>query len=152
MSWISARMPEQAAQGIFTQVSVAARGERAAGDTRTLDQLHTDILMDLLGGQERECGDDCNSSNSTGGNKGKSGRGGSKGAGAGRGGRKGRSAGKNSGEGSGPGSGKGRSWGEGKGRDSGGDPETEEILRVGQRRKVPEGLKRFLRVRDGTCR
>jgi hypothetical protein len=32
------------------------------------------------------------------------------------------------------------------------DPNTAEILRVGKRRKVAEGLKRFLRARDGTCR
>ncbi|WAP52172.1 DUF222 domain-containing protein [Arthrobacter sp. ATA002] len=32
------------------------------------------------------------------------------------------------------------------------DPDTEEILRVGRRRKVPEGLQRWLRFRDATCR
>ncbi|MFP3468344.1 HNH endonuclease, partial [Leifsonia sp. SIMBA_070] len=32
------------------------------------------------------------------------------------------------------------------------DPNTAEILRVGNRRKVADGLKRFLRARDGTCR
>ncbi|WP_258059916.1 HNH endonuclease signature motif containing protein [Arthrobacter sp. ZGTC212] len=31
-------------------------------------------------------------------------------------------------------------------------PDTEEILRVGRRRKVPAGLQRWLRARDGTCR
>ncbi|WP_104103930.1 HNH endonuclease signature motif containing protein [Arthrobacter sp. 08Y14] len=31
-------------------------------------------------------------------------------------------------------------------------PDTEEILRVGRRRKVPGGLQRWLRARDGTCR
>ncbi|WP_181032503.1 MULTISPECIES: HNH endonuclease signature motif containing protein [unclassified Arthrobacter] len=30
--------------------------------------------------------------------------------------------------------------------------DTEEILRVGRRRKVPAGLQRWLRARDGTCR
>ncbi|MCC3301747.1 HNH endonuclease signature motif containing protein [Arthrobacter sp. zg-Y895] len=32
------------------------------------------------------------------------------------------------------------------------DPKTGEILGVGRRRKVPAGLKRWLRARDGTCR
>ncbi|WP_104056046.1 MULTISPECIES: HNH endonuclease signature motif containing protein [unclassified Arthrobacter] len=32
------------------------------------------------------------------------------------------------------------------------NPDTEEILRVGRRRKVPAGLQRWLRARDGTCR
>ncbi|MFJ7751059.1 HNH endonuclease, partial [Arthrobacter sp. NPDC097144] len=32
------------------------------------------------------------------------------------------------------------------------DRHTEEILRVGRRRKVPPGLQRWLRARDGTCR
>ncbi|WP_354181626.1 HNH endonuclease signature motif containing protein [Arthrobacter sp. UYP6] len=32
------------------------------------------------------------------------------------------------------------------------DPHTEEILRVGRRRKIPSGLQRWLRARDGTCR
>ncbi|WP_341395079.1 HNH endonuclease signature motif containing protein, partial [Arthrobacter sp. G119Y2] len=32
------------------------------------------------------------------------------------------------------------------------NPDTEEVLRVGKRRKVPDGLKQLLRVRDGTCR
>ena len=32
------------------------------------------------------------------------------------------------------------------------DPDSAEILRVGRRRKVPAGMKRWLRARDGTCR
>ncbi|MCQ1954989.1 DUF222 domain-containing protein [Arthrobacter sp. zg-Y826] len=32
------------------------------------------------------------------------------------------------------------------------DPQTGEILGVGRRRKVPAGLRRWLRARDGTCR
>ncbi|MCC3280761.1 HNH endonuclease, partial [Arthrobacter sp. zg-Y40] len=32
------------------------------------------------------------------------------------------------------------------------DPDTGEILGVGRRRKVPAGLARWLRARDGTCR
>lgn len=32
------------------------------------------------------------------------------------------------------------------------DPDTGEILKVGRRRKVPAGLKRWLRARDATCR
>ncbi|MDN3480352.1 DUF222 domain-containing protein [Arthrobacter sp. APC 3897] len=31
-------------------------------------------------------------------------------------------------------------------------PDTHEVLRVGRRRKVPPGLQRWLRARDGTCR
>lgn len=32
------------------------------------------------------------------------------------------------------------------------DPESGEVLRVGRRRRIPAGLKRWLQARDGTCR
>ncbi|MFJ7749672.1 DUF222 domain-containing protein, partial [Arthrobacter sp. NPDC097144] len=48
MSWLSAFLPAQQAQAIYTQLSVAARGEQAAGDPRPVDQLRADILADLL--------------------------------------------------------------------------------------------------------
>ncbi|MFJ7751662.1 DUF222 domain-containing protein [Arthrobacter sp. NPDC097144] len=48
MSWLSAFLPAQRAQAIYTQLSVAARGEQAAGDPRPVDQLRADILADLL--------------------------------------------------------------------------------------------------------
>ncbi|WIB09310.1 DUF222 domain-containing protein [Arthrobacter sp. zg-Y820] len=176
MSWLSALLPAEKAQAIFTQLSVAARGEQAAGDTRTVDQLRTDILTDLLGGHDHECGD-------------------ADGAGRGAGkGRKGKGLGKNSGSGKGSGScriGHGPRarteilvvinaetlfGADDQPAELNGygpispvtarrmareamkwtpverDPDTEEILRVGKRRKVPDGLKRVLRVRDGTCR
>ncbi|MCC9195984.1 DUF222 domain-containing protein [Arthrobacter sp. zg-Y820] len=222
MSWLSALLPAEKAQAIFTQLSVAARGERAAGDTRTVDQLRTDILTDLLGGHEHECGDECRNRNGGGGRgKGGSGRRGGDSGGTGAGAKsktgKGRSKGSGSGnkasiqgEGSGSAAGSDSDTGAGSGKGAGScrighgprarteilvminaetlfgaddqpaelngygpispetarrmareaakwtpverDPETEEILRVGKRRKVPDGLKRVLRVRDGTCR
>ncbi|MDK1359253.1 DUF222 domain-containing protein [Arthrobacter sp. zg-Y1219] len=181
MSWLSALLPAEKAQAIFTQLSVAARGEQAAGDTRTVDQLRTDILTDLLGGHEHECRDECGN-----------------GSGAGAGGKRGKGRRKGSGSGSSSGKGSGSCRiGHGPrarteilvlinaetlfGADDQPaelngygpispvtarrmareamkwtpverDPDTEEILRVGKRRKVPDGLKRVLRVRDGTCR
>ncbi|MDK1359542.1 DUF222 domain-containing protein [Arthrobacter sp. zg-Y1219] len=191
MSWLSALLPAEKAQAIFTQLSVAARGEQAAGDTRTVDQLRTDILTDLLGGHEHK-----GRRKGSGSGRGASGEG--KGSGTGK--RSGSDAGSGKGSGSDAGSGKGAGscrFGHGPrarteilvlinaetlfGADDRPaelngygpispvtarrmareaakwtpverDPETEEILRVGKRRKVPDGLKRVLRVRDGTCR
>ncbi|MCC9198579.1 DUF222 domain-containing protein [Arthrobacter sp. zg-Y820] len=214
MSWLSALLPAEKAQAIFTQLSVAARGEQAAGDTRTVDQLRTDILADLLGGHEHECGDECSNGGGAGAG-GKKGKGRRKGSGSGRGASgegKGSGTGKRSGPDAGSGQGSGSDTGSGKGSGKGSgscrighgprarteilvlinaetlfgaddqpaelngygpispetarrmareamkwtpverDPDTEEILRVGKRRKVPDGLKRVLRVRDGTCR
>ncbi|WP_342023742.1 DUF222 domain-containing protein [Arthrobacter citreus] len=48
MSWLSAFLPAENAQAVFTQLSKAARGEQADGDPRTVDQLRADILADLL--------------------------------------------------------------------------------------------------------
>ncbi|MCC9196521.1 DUF222 domain-containing protein [Arthrobacter sp. zg-Y820] len=222
MSWLSALLPAEKAQAIFTQLSVAARGEQAAGDPRSVDQLRTDILTDLLGGHDHECGNDCNSGGGRGkGSKGGRGRkgGDSGGTGAGAGAKRGKGRRKGSGsgnkassqgEGSGSDTGSDTDTGAGSGKGSGScrighgprarteilvlinaetlfgaddqpaelngygpispvtargmareaakwtpverDPDTEEILRVGKRRKVPDGLKRVLRVRDGTCR
>ncbi|MCC9196760.1 DUF222 domain-containing protein [Arthrobacter sp. zg-Y820] len=219
MSWLSALLPAEKAQAIFTQLSVAARGERAAGDTRTVDQLRTDILTDLLGGHDHECGDDCGHGGGGRGKGSKGSRGGRNAGGAGAGAKrgKGRSKGSGSGnkassqgEGSGSAAGSDSDTGSRSGKGSGScrighgprarteilvlinaetlfgaddqpaelngygpispvtarrmareamkwtpverDPDTEEILRVGKRRKVPDGLKRVLRVRDGTCR
>ncbi|MDK1358757.1 DUF222 domain-containing protein [Arthrobacter sp. zg-Y1219] len=199
MSWLSALLPAEKAQAIFTQLSVAARGEQAAGDTRTVDQLRTDILTDLLGGHDHECRDECRNG---GGVRGKGGRsvGGTGGGGKKRKGRSSGSGNKASSRGSGSRSGKGsgscrighgprarteilvlinaetlfgaddqpaelNGYGpispvtaRGMAREAAKwtpverDPDTEEILRVGKRRKVPDGLKRVLRVRDGTCR
>ncbi|WP_461168935.1 HNH endonuclease signature motif containing protein [Arthrobacter sp. Z1-15] len=196
MSWFSAMLPAETAQGIYHRLSVAARGEQAAGDTGSVDQLRADIVADLLGGHEHECS--CG------------GRDGSKGGrnGAAEDGRRDEvaSSGRTIGGKPGSGSGTGEKDGAGSGSCRIGhgsrarteilvlitaetlfgaddqsaelvgygpisperarrmareaatwtpaerDPETEEILRVGKRRKVPDGLKQLLRVRDGTCR
>ncbi|MBP3037879.1 DUF222 domain-containing protein [Arthrobacter sp. zg-ZUI100] len=167
MSWLSAFLPAEKAQAIFTQLSKAARGEQSAGDPRMVDQLRADILEDLLldrDDRDTSCGSSC----------------GGKGAG-------GRTAG---------GKTRGRARARARARTEilvlinaetlfgadeqpaelhgygpispetarrmareaakwtpvERDPETEEILRVGRRRKVPAGLQRWLRARDGTCR
>ncbi|WP_461170975.1 HNH endonuclease signature motif containing protein [Arthrobacter sp. Z1-15] len=200
MSWFSAMLPAETAQGIYHRLSVAARGEQAAGDTRSVDQLRADIVADLLGGHEHEHEHECSCG----------GRDGSKGGrnGAAEDGRRDEVA--NSGRTIGGKPGSGTGTGEKDGAGSGScrighgssarteilvvitaetllgaddqpaelvgygpisperarrmareaakwtpaerDPETEEILRVGKRRKVPDGLKQLLRVRDGTCR
>ncbi|MDK1358997.1 DUF222 domain-containing protein [Arthrobacter sp. zg-Y1219] len=207
MSWLSALLPAEKAQAIFTQLSVAARGEQAAGDTRTVDQLRTDILTDLLGGHEHECGDECSNGGGGRGKGSKGSRGGRNAGGAGAGAKRGKGRSKSSGSGreaSSQGEGSGSGKGSGSCRIGHGprarteilvlinaetlfgaddqpaelngygpispvtarrmareamkwtpverDPDTEEVLRVGKRRKVPDGLKRVLRVRDGTCR
>ncbi|WP_461170126.1 HNH endonuclease signature motif containing protein [Arthrobacter sp. Z1-15] len=213
MSWLSALLPAEKAQAFFTRLSIAARGEQAHGDPRTVDQLRTDILTDLLDGENHDA---CNCTDTglandagtgtgpgrdsgsrpdsgAGANSGAVKRDGGKGAGAGK-----RSGGKRSGA--------GRSGGSKTGTGCGGhssrarteilvlisaetllgaddqpaelhgygpispetarrmareaakwtpverNPDTEEVLRVGKRRKVPDGLKQLLRVRDGMCR
>ncbi|WAP50462.1 DUF222 domain-containing protein [Arthrobacter sp. ATA002] len=60
MSWLSAILPAETAQGIFNQLTTAARGEQAAGDPRSVDQLRTDILTDHLGGHSHS---DCHCDN-----------------------------------------------------------------------------------------
>ncbi|WP_341394831.1 HNH endonuclease signature motif containing protein [Arthrobacter sp. G119Y2] len=191
MSWFSAMLPAETAQGIYHRLSVAARGEQAAGDTRSVDQLRADIVADLLGGHEHECtSGGCDSSKGTGAGKGAGEGGGGYGA------RKGSGSGTGTGEKDGAGSGSCRIGHGSRARTeilvvitaetllgaddqpaelvgygpisperarrmareaakwtpAERDPETEEILRVGKRRKVPDGLKQLLRVRDGTCR
>ncbi len=54
MSWLSALMPAARAQLIYTQLTTAARGEQAVGDPRGVDQLRADILADLLQGDPGE--------------------------------------------------------------------------------------------------
>ncbi|MCC3270452.1 HNH endonuclease [Arthrobacter gengyunqii] len=54
MSWLSALLPAARAQLIYTQLTTAARGEQAAGDPRRVDELRADILADLLDGGERD--------------------------------------------------------------------------------------------------
>jgi hypothetical protein len=58
MAWLSAMLPAEKALGIYHQLTAAARGEQAAGDSRTVDQLRTDILADLLGGHGQNKDDD----------------------------------------------------------------------------------------------
>ena len=58
MSWLSALLPAARAQLIYTQLSTAARGEQSAGDPRGVDQLRADILADLLDGDPEKDADD----------------------------------------------------------------------------------------------
>ena len=159
MSCLSAHLRAAEAQQIFTALSNAARGERTAGDPRTADQLRADILAQLLMGglgSGRALG-----SGGTAGGADEAGHGtgvlpraeimvlisaetlfgandepaelqgyGPIGADEAR--RLARSA---------------LHW-TGLVRDA----RTGEILGVGRRRKVPPGLARWLRARDGTCR
>ncbi len=204
MSWLSAFLPAENAQAIFTQLSRAARGEQADGDPRRVDELRADILQDLLmsGGSHP-----CDGQGSAGTDL----------SGPRPGGRSGTagdpfSTGQDAGAGA---SGTGTGTGTGCGSDASADarakakagaragaraeilvlisaetlfgaddqpaelhgygpispeaarrmareaakwtpverdPDTEEILRVGRRRKVRAGLQRWLRARDGTCR
>ncbi|MCQ1999181.1 HNH endonuclease signature motif containing protein [Arthrobacter zhaoxinii] len=50
MSCLSAHLRAAEAQQIYTTLSTAARGEQVAGDSRTMDQLRADILAQLLMG------------------------------------------------------------------------------------------------------
>ncbi|MCQ2001222.1 HNH endonuclease [Arthrobacter zhaoxinii] len=49
---LSAFLPAATAHGIFNGLTVCARGEQKAGDSRTLDQLRADVLVAALTGQE----------------------------------------------------------------------------------------------------
>ncbi|MCC9205049.1 HNH endonuclease [Arthrobacter sp. zg-Y769] len=53
MSCLSAYLRAEEAQQIYTTLSTAARGEQAAGDGRSTDQLRADILAQLLMGSSR---------------------------------------------------------------------------------------------------
>ncbi|MCQ1950173.1 HNH endonuclease [Arthrobacter sp. zg-Y859] len=186
MSCLSAYLRAAEAQHIYTALSTAARGEQAAGDSRTTDQLRADILAQLLMG-----GLGSTRATDTGGT---GRRGGTDHTGDGAGGT-GRSGGAPSGAHGTGGGGAGPDEGtvprteimvlisaetlfgaddqpaelHGYGpisaeaarrlaRNAVGwtglaqDPQTGEILGVGRRRKVPAGLRRWLRARDGTCR
>ncbi|MCC3280102.1 HNH endonuclease [Arthrobacter sp. zg-Y40] len=164
MSWLSAHLRAAEAQQIYTALSTAARGEQAAGDSRTADQLRADVLAQLLMGG-------LSSARS----RARSGAGGGAGSGPADADPDGSTvlpraeimvlinaetlfgANEEPAElhGYGP-----ISAEEARrlARNAVGwtglaqDPKTGEILAVGRRRKVPAGLARWLRARDGTCR
>ncbi|MBO0898249.1 HNH endonuclease signature motif containing protein [Arthrobacter sunyaminii] len=163
MSWLSALLPAARAQLVYTQLTTAARGEQGAGDPRGVDQLRADILADLLEGGDTE-----RNANDSGGSNAQGARAGSEPAT----GNKARArteilvlitaetlfgADEQPAElhGYGPISPEtarrlarqAAHW-----TPVERNPDTEEILRVGRRRKVPAGLQRWLRARDGTCR
>ncbi|MCQ1947918.1 DUF222 domain-containing protein [Arthrobacter sp. zg-Y1116] len=174
MSCLSAHLRAAEAQQIYTALSTAARGEQVVGDSRTTDQLRADILAQLLIGSSRglftattdEAGTPDEAETGSGG--------GSESA-------PNRHTGPDDGivpraeimvlinaetlfgaddqpaelHGYGPISAEAArrlarnavGW-TGLAQDS----QTGEILGVGRRRKVPAGLRRWLRARDGTCR
>ncbi|MDM7991567.1 HNH endonuclease signature motif containing protein [Arthrobacter sp. zg-Y877] len=166
MSCLSAHLRAEEAQQIYTTLTTAARGEQTAGDTRTADQLRADILAQLLMG---------GLSSTRGGGVGTH-----AGTAPGAGGTDCRE-GDDTGavpraeimvlisaetlfgaddrpvelHGYGPISAEAARR---LARNATGwtglaqDPRTGEILGVGRRRKVPAGLRRWLRARDGTCR
>ncbi|MCC9175857.1 HNH endonuclease [Arthrobacter sp. zg-Y179] len=199
MSCLSAHLRAAEAQQIYTALSTAARGEQAAGDSRTTDQLRADILAQLLmGGRLFAATGTRRGTGTNGGGRhdGGSGHDSEQDGGS-----------KHPGVVTGNDSGVGFSGGERLGDESGPDegivpraeimvlinaetlfgandqsaelhgygpisaeaarrlarnalgwtglaqnPQTGEILGVGRRRKVPAGLRRWLRARDGTCR
>ncbi|WAP52418.1 DUF222 domain-containing protein [Arthrobacter sp. ATA002] len=177
MSWLSALLPAENAQAIFTQLSKAARGEQAAGDPRTVDGLRADILQELLirPADGEELGGDGASPAGTSGSNGANSRSNLRGR------SRGSTSRSNAGakaraeilvlisaetlfgaddqpaelHGYGPIS---PQTARRMARDAAKwtpverDPDTEEILRIGRRRKIPAGLQRWLRARDGTCR
>ncbi|MCQ2001082.1 DUF222 domain-containing protein [Arthrobacter zhaoxinii] len=193
MSCLSAYLRAEEAQQIYTTLSTAARGEQAAGDSRSTDQLRADILAQLLmGGLRSGSGGTTDGGGKAGGTT----DGGGKAGGTTDSG--GRAAGKASAGGTRAAGAGGTGCDDGSvvpraeimvlinaetlfgvddkpaelhgygpisaeaarrlARNAAGwtglvqDPETGEILGVGRRRKVPAGLRRWLRARDGTCR
>ncbi|WP_104161175.1 HNH endonuclease signature motif containing protein [Arthrobacter sp. ZGTC212] len=172
MSWLSALLPAARAQLVYTQLTTAARGEQGAGDPRGVDQLRADILADLLDGDPDAS--DTGGLDSGGRDSGDSHR-------VEAGGRdtkdnQARARARARTEilvlitaetlfgadeqpaelhGYGPISPEtarrlarqAAHW-----TPVERNPDTDEILRVGRRRKVPAGLQRWLRARDGTCR
>ncbi|MBP3043026.1 HNH endonuclease [Arthrobacter jiangjiafuii] len=172
MSWLSALLPAEKAQAIFTQLSKAARGERSAGDPRMVDQLRADILEDLLldhDDQQASFNAEKGDATDCGGNPGDKAAGG-KTRGRARARARARTeilvlinaetlfgADEQPAELHGygpisPETARRMAREAAKWTPVERDPETEEILRVGRRRKVPAGLQRWLRARDGTCR
>ncbi|MCC3279978.1 HNH endonuclease [Arthrobacter sp. zg-Y40] len=192
MSWLSAHLRAAEAQQIYTALSTAARGEQAAGDSRTADQLRADVLAQLLMGGLSSAPSGARTGAGAEAGGGADSRAGS---GAGGGARCGADGGAGSRAGSGPaeadpdasavlpraeimvlinaetlfGANEEPAELHGYGpisaeearrlaRNAAGwtglaqDPKTGEILGVGKRRKVPAGLARWLRARDGTCR
>ncbi|MCQ2002228.1 HNH endonuclease signature motif containing protein [Arthrobacter zhaoxinii] len=192
MSCLSAYLQAAEAHQIYTSLNNAARGEQAAGDGRTADQLRADILAQLLMGGLDPTLVSAETGRSSDVRKGTGGAGGVRGPGG------------DVGSVTGGGRGTGKTGAGGTGCDDGSvvpraeimvlinaetlfgaddqpaelhgygpisaeaarrlarnaagwtglaqDPVTGEILGVGRRRKVPAGLRRWLRARDGTCR
>jgi hypothetical protein len=174
MSWLSALLPAQKAQAFFHQLSLAARGEQAAGDPRTVDQLRADIMDSLLEGhndpEDQEDSEEADGQIEAGGRG--SHRTGSHSQGRTRARARARArteilvlisaetlfgADDQPAElhGYGPISpvtARKMAREAAKWTPVERDPETGEFLRIGRKRKVPDRLKQVLRVRDGTCR
>ncbi|KAD3633094.1 DUF222 domain-containing protein [Arthrobacter yangruifuii] len=170
MSWLSANLRAEHAQQIYTALCTSARGEQADGDLRTADQLRADILTQLLmGGLGSPRAGGSNGGTASAGRTDKVG------------GPKSEESSGSMGvlpraeimvlinaetlfgadeqpaelHGYGPISAEAarrlaRNAAHWTGLAQ--DPTTGEILGVGRRRKVPAGLARWLRARDGTCR
>jgi hypothetical protein len=174
MSWLSALLPAQKAQAFFHQLSLAARGEQAAGDPRTVDQLRADIMDSLLEGhndpEDHEDREEADQHDEAGGRG--SHRTGSHSQGRTRARARARArteilvlisaetlfgADDQPAElhGYGPISpvtARKMAREAAKWTPVERNPETGEFLRIGRKRKVPDRLKQVLRVRDGTCR
>ncbi|WIB04436.1 HNH endonuclease signature motif containing protein [Arthrobacter sp. zg-Y919] len=166
MSCLSAHLRAEEAQQIYATLTTAARGEQSDGDTRTADQLRADILAQLLmGGLSSTRGGGVGSHRGTAtGADGIDCRDGDETGAVPRAeimvlinaetlfGADDRPAELH---GYGPISAEAARR---LARNAAGwtglaqDPRTGEILGVGRRRKVPAGLRRWLRARDGTCR
>ncbi|MBO0910002.1 HNH endonuclease signature motif containing protein [Arthrobacter sunyaminii] len=174
MSWLSALLPAARAQLVYTQLTTAARGEQGAGDPRGVDHLRADILADLLDG-DRDAEDSGHEGNS--GNHRTAGREGKTRSDAGDDkalGKKSRARARTEilvlitaetlfgadeqpaelhGYGPiSPESARRLARQAAHWTPVERHPDTDDILRVGRRRKVPAGLQRWLRARDGTCR
>jgi hypothetical protein len=174
MSWLSALLPAQKAQAFFHQLSLAARGEQAAGDPRTVDQLRADIMDSLLEGhndpEDHEDREEADQHDEAGGRG--SHRTGSHSQGRTRARARARArteilvlisaetlfgADDQPAElhGYGPISpvtARKMAREAAKWTPVERNPKTGEFLRIGRKRKVPDRLKQVLRVRDGTCR
>ena len=171
MSWLSAHLRAEHAQQIYTALSTAARGEQSDGDGRTADQLRADILSQLLmgglGSTRVWSSGNGNAAGSPGGNAGSETVAGADGEMAGCVPRAEIMVVVNAETLFGVDEQPAELHGYGPisadaarclARNAAGwtglvrNPDTGEILGVGRRRKVPAGLARWLRARDGTCR